>query len=88
MSKLYEDVNVKSGKINKVFKTKTEGDVIQALLMQSFTFVTKGQETVSSTKSFAFSYDGGRSWIFAGIENRSYDEMKKIIPEIFDELRY
>ena len=88
MSKLYEDVNVKSGKINKLFKTKTEGDVIQALLMQSFTFVTKGQETVSSTKSFAFSYDGGRSWIFAGIENRSYDEMKKIIPEIFDELRY
>lgn len=88
MSKLYEGVNIKGGKINKVFKTKTEGDVIQALLMQSFTFVANGKETVSSNKSIAFSYDGGRKWSFAGTEDRSFDEMKKILPELFEDLRY
>ena len=88
MTALYEDVEIKEGKIIKVFKTKTEGDAIQALLMQSFTFVSGGEETNSTTQSFAFSYDGGRTWSFAGIENRTFDEMKKILPELFEELRY
>jgi len=88
MSALYEDVEIKEGKIIKVFKTKTRGDVIQALLMQSFTFRNAEGETESTTKSFAFSYDGGRTWSFAGIENRTFDEMRKILPELFEELRY
>ncbi len=88
MSRLYENVAIKSGEINKVFKTKTEGEVIQALLLQTFTFVSEGEETVSTNKSIAFSYDGGKSWSFAGTEDRSFDEMKKILPELFEELRY
>ncbi len=88
MSSMYQDVEVKEAKIIKVFKTKTEGDAIQALLMQSFTFFKNGSESNTTNKSFAFSYDGGRTWSFAGIEDRTFDEMKKILPEIFNELRY
>lgn len=88
MTAMYEDVEIKEGKINKVFKTKTEGDVIQALLLQSFTFIKEANESNTTNKTFAFSYDGGRTWSFAGIENRTFDEMKKILPELFEELRY
>jgi hypothetical protein len=88
MSELYNDLTVKETKIVKVFKTKTKGDVIQALLLQSITFVSGMEETTTNNKSFAFSYDGGNTWIFAGIENRTFDEMKKILPELFEELRY
>lgn len=88
MTALYEDIEIKEGKIINVFKTETKGDVIQALLTQSFTFINAQGESQSTTQSFAFSYDGGRTWSFAGIENRTFDEMKKILPELFEELRY
>jgi hypothetical protein len=88
MTALYQDVDIKDGKLVRVLKTETRGDAIQALLMQSFTFKNAEGESQSNNRSFAFSYDGGKTWSFAGIENRSFDEMKKILPEIFEELRY
>ena len=88
MSNLYQDVEIKAANIDKVLKTKTRGDLIQALLIQNFVIAKDGQETKTTSKSFAFSYDGGRTWSFAGTENRTFDEMKKILPELFEELRY
>jgi len=88
MSALYADVEIKEANIDRILKTNTEGDVIQALLIQNFAIEKEGKETKTTNKSFAFSYDGGRTWSFAGIENRSFDEMKKILPELDEKLRY
>ena len=88
MSALYADVDIKEAKLDKILKTNTKDDAIQALLIQNFTIQKDGKQSETSSKSFAFSYDGGRTWSFAGIENRSFDEMKKILPELSEELRY
>ncbi len=88
MTALYEDVEIKESKIIKVLKTETRGDIIQTLLMQRFIIINGSEEVISSNQSFAFPYDGGRTWSFAGIEDRTFDEMKKILPELFEELRY
>ena len=88
MTELYNDVIVKETKIEKTLKTKTNGDAIQVLFLQSIVFI-KGMDEINNTnKSFAFSYDGGKTWSFAGIEEKSFDEMKKLLPELFDEMRF
>ena len=54
----------------------------------NFAIEKEGQEIETTSKSFAFSYDGGRTWSFAGIENRTFEEMKKILPELDEEMKY
>ncbi|MEM9548098.1 MAG: hypothetical protein AAGA77_19110 [Bacteroidota bacterium] len=88
MSALYADLSITEAKIDKILKTNIQDEAIQALLIQNFTIRKDGQQTETTSKSFAFSYDGGRTWSFAGTENRSFDEMKKILPELSEELRY
>ncbi len=88
MSELYKDVVIKETNYDKTLKTKTKGDAIQVLFLQSITFL-KGMNEVSNTnKSYAFSYDGGKTWSFAGIEDKSFEDMKKILPELFEEMRF
>lgn len=88
MTELYTDVTVKSAKIDKIYKTASDGEAIQVLLLQSIVIQNGAQEVENTNKSLAFSYDGGLNWKFAGIEDRSFDEMRKILPELKEELRY
>jgi len=88
MTEAYKELVIKDTKIEKIYKTETKGDVIQVLLLQNITFMKGVQEVNNTNKSVAISYDGGATWVFAGVEERSFEEMQKVLPELFSELKW
>lgn len=89
MRDVYASSTITKAEITKIEKKKREGDDIQCLIYQTVMMLnSSGQEIPVTNKTFAFSYDGGRTWTFAGTEDKTFEEMQIILPEIFDELRY
>lgn len=88
MAGMYENVRINNSKIIDLKTLVKKGSNIQTLITQESSYTINNIASSSQSTSFAFSYDQGRTWVFAGTEERSFDEMKKILPEIFDELRY
>lgn len=88
MREMYADINISKAEIVKILETETKGENIQSLLFQRMTIDKNGQPTTVTNKTFAFSYDGGITWSFAGTEDRTFEQMREILPEIFDELAY
>jgi hypothetical protein len=77
-----------SSEVLDVAALHQKGKQVQAIIQHSTTIRTNDGEEVTRGSSFAFSDNAGESWVFAGINGRSFQEMKSFFPEIFDELDY
>jgi hypothetical protein len=75
-------------RVDDVVKYVQKGENVQAIFHHTTVFSTpEGSETVRGS-SFGFSNDVGKTWVFVGINGKSFPEMKKDFPDIFDELNY
>jgi hypothetical protein len=77
-----------SSEVMDIAALHQKGKQVQAIIQHSTTIKTNDGEEVTRGSSFAFSDNAGESWVFAGINGRSFQEMKSFFPEIFDELDY
>lgn len=88
MNDIYANIKVQSAEIVNVEKIHQKGKNVQALISQKITLINNNEFQVNTSFMIGFSYDGGVRWVFAGTENKPFKEMKKTLPEIYEELKY
>lgn len=88
MADMYATIEIEKAEIVDIPTFIQKGNNVQALVYQKITFLNNSVSTTTSNLTIAFSYDAGKKWVFAGTENKPFDEMREVLPEIFDELKY
>ena len=88
LNEVRQQLGIIDSDVSEVVGFEQKGRKIQALFQHNTTIRSANGTDVTRGSSFGFSSDGGQSWVFAGINGRTFREMKENFPEIFDELDY
>lgn len=73
---------------DKILDIKRRGREIQAVVLQNIRTMEYGETKVNQQKTLAVSENGGKSWYFLSIQDQSKDEIKKIFPDLNNDLQF